>query len=243
MSVIKGDKLFASENMLRDISLFNSSAEPSVRIYGWSRPSITVGYFQDIEKEIDTIKASDLGIDVVKRPTGGGIVFHTTEDVTYCVAAPLSSIPGGLMDSYYFISDIILNALKNLGIKAELSKRVTNGRSSLDFARDKPATNRSICFSSPREYEITLNGRKLVGSAQKRTKEKLMQQGTISVKKTPELFFSLLKKPIGMDAYYSSTIAVEEMDLRLAVFSDITSSALQHFSASVLPCFRTSALF
>ena len=226
MSVTKDEKSSARDNMLKDLALFGSCAAPSVRIYGWERPSVTVGHSLTVADEIDLEKAAELGIDVEQRPTGGGIAFHTTEDVTYCIAAPLGPQSKSLMDSYLDISAVLLAALKDLGVDADLPAAKSGCGLHATFS--------SMCFASPMEYEITVSGRKLAGSAQKRTRDRLLQQGTVSIKKTPEYFFGLLKKPFDREAYYRSAVSFEELSCSKAAFNEVSARVFDRFLSSGL---------
>ena len=154
-----------SENMAVDIEMFEHCDSPNVRIYSWKNKCISYGYAQKINDLIDVGKAAKDGWEIVKRPTGGGIVYHIPDEVTYSVACPINSLPEGLMGSYFYISEIIVKALRSLGVDARLGSRVKG--------------QDGLCFSSTREYEISVNGKKLVGSAQKRGRSAMLQQGSI----------------------------------------------------------------
>ncbi|MEK7376907.1 MAG: hypothetical protein AABZ57_07090, partial [Candidatus Margulisiibacteriota bacterium] len=109
--------------------------------------------------------------EIVKRPTGGGIVSHGTDEVTYSVVCPIQLLPEGLMGAYYYISGIIVKALKRLSVDAKIGR----GARGIGY---RQRTN-ELCFSNTREYEITFDGKKLVGSAQKRGRNAMLQQGSI----------------------------------------------------------------
>jgi len=155
-------------NMQTDLKLFSDFEKgliPStLRIYSWRPKCISVGYSQDlIEKD---------GWDVVKRPTGGGIVYHNETEVTYSLVTDLNNpvLPEGMIPSYKKISEAIAHGLKALGIDASIAPR-----------DPRPASRSSLCFDLPAEYEIVVGGKKIVGSAQKRGKKALLQQGSICI--------------------------------------------------------------
>jgi lipoate-protein ligase A len=158
-----------------DLCLFNNFEQglsPStLRIYGWEKPCISLGYSQDPDKELNRANCEKYGIEIVKRPTGGGIVFHNEHEVTYSFICDKDEpiLPKGLVESYVFISNIVIEALKKVGVSADISDTRHNEQARL-------------CFSFPASYEITLEGIKIVGSAQKRGKKALLQQGSIFVK-------------------------------------------------------------
>jgi lipoyl(octanoyl) transferase len=164
-----------SVNMETDLKLFhdheNGLIPSTLRIYSWQPRCISVGYSQDPDSWIEA------GWEIVKRATGGGVVFHNEAEVTYSLVTALDDplLPKGLIPSYKKISAAIVQALALIGIAAEISKQSVENR----------ALNVGLCFSVPAEYEIVVNGKKIVGSAQKRGKKSLLQQGSIFVRPTP----------------------------------------------------------
>ncbi|NWK09155.1 lipoate--protein ligase family protein, partial [Marine Group I thaumarchaeote] len=102
-------------NMAVDEFLLYNCKEPVLRIYGWSKPCISIGYFQNID-EVDYKKCNDMNVDVVRRITGGGAVFHDME-LTYSFVT--KNFPQSIMESYKEISEVIIQALKKLGLDAK----------------------------------------------------------------------------------------------------------------------------
>lgn len=172
----------ASLNMAIDEVLLRQmktvDTRPILRFYTWSEPAISVGYFQDVMSDFDLSLCERRGWQVVRRLTGGRAVFHDHE-LTYSVFLPLS-MPGlahDLLGSYRYISQGLLLGLQNLGVEAEmvsLHKRKAKRKSSM--AQKSPD-----CFASPSWYEISAQGKKVVGSAQKRLPQGFLQQGSILV--------------------------------------------------------------
>lgn len=165
--------LSGPENMDIDRNLFRQferdGLPPTLRIYRWKTPCISVGYSQSIESKINSERCGGLGLDVVKRPTGGGILLHNEVEITYSVVANLGN---NMLDSYKLISQAIIVGLKKLGIEAELSKR-------------KKQKFTELCYSYPASHEVTVHGRKLVGSAQRRGRCGFLQQGSVFVEGVP----------------------------------------------------------
>lgn len=91
---------------------------PTLRLYGWSPPTVSIGYFQSVEEETNVKKARELGVDIVRRITGGGAVYHKWE-VTYSIT--LLPPPGPILESYKTIEKGIIYALRNLGLEAKYS--------------------------------------------------------------------------------------------------------------------------
>jgi lipoate-protein ligase A len=148
---------------------------PTLRIYGWTEPSVSIGCFQRIGG-VDTDYCSENNIRVVRRPTGGRAIFHC-HDITYSFAVKTTHgiFSGGLLDSYKRIGTALFLALTKIGTSPELKLRREIGSSS-------PGGNYSrnpFCFRSLSFGELTINGKKIAGSAQKRWSDCLLQQGSI----------------------------------------------------------------
>ena len=141
---------------------------PTLRLYGWDVPSVSLGRFQPVEDlELSALK----GIPYVRRPTGGRAILHGDE-LTYSFTAPLGleGMGGGLLETYGVLSQAFMHAFSSLGIQA------------LGGVRGKHAVgndNNPLCFSSASFGEISSGGRKIIGSAQRRWTDGLLQQGSI----------------------------------------------------------------
>ncbi len=145
---------------------------PTLRFYEWEPACLSLGYFQDAGKEVDVISLHEAGVDLVRRPTGGKAVLHDDE-LTYSVAIPERDLPGTVLETYKLLSEAIVNALRSLGVPAEmvsLERGVT--------ARD-PRFQQAACFSAPSWYEVVAQGKKIVGSAQVRRAGIILQHGSI----------------------------------------------------------------
>ena len=163
--MLDGD-LPGHENMARDSSILRAldagSGTPTVRVYGWDSPTISIGYMQG------AAPFTGLGLPVVRRVTGGRAVVHSRE-VTYSVTGLMDSplFSGGIMAAYSVISRCIIAALKDAGVDSDYSRGASIGDRS------------EACFNSPSRYEVLIHGRKLVGSAQRRLKRAFIQHGSI----------------------------------------------------------------
>ncbi len=162
----------AARNMAIDRAVLvansNGKVPPTVRFYTWSPPAISIGYFQSLEEEVDINMCKDLGIDYVRRITGGGAVFHEDE-LTYSIVVPEAhnQISKNIMESYSRICGAIIKGLENIGIESEY----------------KPIN------------DIITNGKKISGNAQTRKMKTVLQHGTVITDVNVERMFSVLKVP------------------------------------------------
>ncbi|MHC1758733.1 MAG: biotin/lipoate A/B protein ligase family protein [Negativicutes bacterium] len=175
----------ADEAML--LSLSAGETLPTLRFYSWSPAAVSLGYFQRAGAEIDRVVCKRQGIDVVRRLTGGRAVLHDVE-VTYSlvVSEDESYIPSGMTDSYLFFSRGIVAGLARMGIIAQVKMPEVAVRSNAGTVRS------AACFDAVSHYEITIGGRKVVGSAQVRKDGVLLQQGSILLRFFPERMASVM---------------------------------------------------
>lgn len=166
-------------NMALDEALLNfvsrGEIDPVVRFYTWSPPTLSIGYFQRLEKEIDINKVQEKGYGLVRRQTGGRGVLHDKE-LTYSVIVPEShpAMPKTVTEAYRIISTGLLEGFKLLGFDAYFSiPRSKEEREKLKQPRS------SVCFDAPSWYELVVEGKKIAGSAQTRQKGVILQHGSI----------------------------------------------------------------
>jgi lipoate-protein ligase A len=163
------DEVLATKSVLQDkMSIF--------RVYRWQPFTISLGYNQD-PNDLDLEKCKRDKIDVVRRPTGGRAVFHA-EEVTYSIIIPKDSefYSADILTTYNRINKGILNGLHLIGVKAELVER------SLEEGEKSSAYKDKIpCFSKSAKFEIAFQGKKLVGSAQRRYENSILQHGSILI--------------------------------------------------------------
>lgn len=148
--------------------------EPSLRVYAWEGPWLSLGYTQRIEPA--RLRAcQSAGVGVVRRATGGGAVLHGY-DVTYAVAAPAALVGGDLHASSARIARGLLVGLRALGIDAVCAAAPEGRRGPTGFD----------CFATAGAHEILAQGQKLCGSAQRRTRAALLQHGSLRLGPVPE---------------------------------------------------------
>lgn len=201
------------ENMERDLEIMDEVSKgdcpPTLRLYRWSPPAVSIGYFQDENEVVDLAACRDSGIDVVRRPTGGRAVLHD-QDLTYSIIVP-EAHPfinmGGVIDVYRGISRGIVTAFSLLGIVASIAPEEESG------AGLAPGS----CFDTTSAYEIRVDGKKVVGSAQLRRDGIVLQHGAIIFKLPTDLYRKVLKKD---NLPVRNKIQVE-LDERAAGFHDL----------------------
>lgn len=164
-------------NMAEDVALLEGDGHlPVLRLFGWRRPTLSLGYSQDAERVVDWEAAGAAGIEVVRRPTGGGAVLHDGAlEVTYSVVAPEHGLPAGVVDGYRLIAQALVAALAELGLAAELAQEVV-----------APRERGPVCFETPSRYELLVGGRKTVGSAQLRRRGRVLQHGSVPLRLDPD---------------------------------------------------------
>ncbi len=141
---------------------------PTLRLYAWQPPCLSLGYAQNLSDVLP--QALDhLGWQIVRRPTGGRAILHTDE-LTYAVIAPQDNplVAGSVLDSYCRLSAALLRALTILGLRA-----------SADRSYPQAPPPGPVCFETPSNYEITAGGKKLIGSAQSRRLQGVLQHGSL----------------------------------------------------------------
>jgi lipoate-protein ligase A len=180
--LVEPEPLPAADNMARDEHLFTICHERKcgfLRLYAWERPTFSIGVSQRAHKalDLDFIRANHCAY--VRRPTGGKAVLHHRE-ITYAVVSSedLFFSENDLLQSYMLISRVLVQAFRSLGVDAVLSKG-----SAAELSR-----SHNPCFSFPTPHEIEIAGRKIVGSAQKRDRQALLQHGSIPLAMDYDLY-------------------------------------------------------
>lgn len=185
-------------NMAVDEAIFRAvsagSSPSTLRFYSWLPSAVSVGYFQNSTGEIDLAVCREMGIDVVRRLTGGRAVLHDRE-LTYSITSTDSALnfPENILGTYKIISSCIVNGLNSLGLEASLSSSV----------RKSDRNSPSACFNSSSHYEITIQGKKLVGSAQKRGNGAFLQHGSIMMEFDREKLNKILPEAGELDCVTS----------------------------------------
>lgn len=169
--------LDGATNMAIDEAILQALAagqgQPTLRLYQWGPPCLSLGYNQHWQ-EIDEAACRRLGYTWTRRPTGGKAILHTDE-ATYSLIIPQDEprIIGGVVESYRILSLGLLRSLELLGLQAIQANQAETA------SNNRAGQGGPVCFDTPSRYEITWQGKKLIGSAQLRRKRIVLQHGSL----------------------------------------------------------------
>ena len=177
--LIIDDAIDGARNMAIDAAMLDevetsSTPKTVIRFYRWSRPTVSLGRNQKVDRAVDVDYCGSQGIDIVHRPTGGRAVLHDDE-LTYAVVSNDSSYFGDtIYGNYKRVSEALCVGYNRLGIPAILAPETRK-------TIDSPDLGDTPCFLSPSRYELTVGGRKIVGSAQRRVRRSFLQHGSMPI--------------------------------------------------------------
>lgn len=182
-----------SFNMEYDVhlaeQLLRNEIPATLRLYGWKPWAVSLGYHQSLD-DIDTKKCEEFGFDIVRRPTGGRAILHANE-LTYSIVIPAEQ--KGITEIYSEISRALVAGLQTICPAISYETSQPNFRSLYKRQESIP------CFSASARYEVQINGKKLVGSAQRRytsnDREVVLQHGSILLGTEHQLLTELLRVP------------------------------------------------
>ena len=162
-------------NMAVDESILEhiqrGESQPTLRLYSWKPACLSLGHAQSFT-DVDMERVNANGWEVVRRLTGGRAILHTDE-LTYSVTGSTEEpvLAGGILESYNRLAQALMFAMRELGLPVEMKEDVGHAESATYV--------NPVCFEVPSTYEITVNGKKLIGSAQARKKEGVLQHGSL----------------------------------------------------------------
>ena len=193
----------------------------TVRLYQFHPSAVTIGYFQSIYEEVDLDYCSKNGIDVVRRITGGGTVYHDENgEITYSVVAGVDDLPRDIVKSYRYICNGLIKALEILGLSGEF----------------KPLN------------DVVVNGRKISGSAQTRRREAILQHGTFMYSTDISKMASSLRvvpeklKDKGVQTLEERVITVSKALNRSVSRDEVLKALMEGFEKAFNAEFRVSGL-
>lgn len=184
------ESLDGATNMALDEAiLLLGQPTPTLRFYSWSPPCLSIGYSQAVARDVDLEACRRLGIGLVRRPTGGGAILHHGE-LAYSLVAPEAhpAVSGSIVESYRKVSHGLMAGLAHLGLAPQMAPAVGAG-----------GATSAACFDSPSACELTVGGRKLVGSAQCRRNGTVLQHGSLLLDLDHRQALEVLRTPPGED--------------------------------------------
>jgi len=184
--------LNGASNMAIDEALLDcfdpDKSTPVLRLYGWSPPALSLGRFQDAGKVLDLARCKACGVPVVRRITGGGVIYHADE-LTYAIVCGPQHLPekSTIKESFRFLTGFLLSFYRELGIPAVYAADVPGNMSRLG----KPTP---LCFAGRESYDIEIGGRKIGGNAQRRLRKAVFQHGSIPLRDRVETGIGFLNE-------------------------------------------------
>lgn len=217
----------AAYNMALDEALLNwhSKGEigPVLRFYEWEPATLSIGYFQQVERDIQIEQVKKEGLGFVRRQTGGRGVLHDDE-LTYSVivSEKYPNMPETVTEAYRVISQGLLEGFRLLGFQAEFSIPQSEEEQA---ALKRPKSG--VCFDAPSWYELVVEGKKIAGSAQTRQKGVILQHGAIlrhldidrlislfrfpSEEAKQQMYESLPQRAVAIDQLTERDIPIDEL--------------------------------
>ncbi|SFB25220.1 lipoate-protein ligase A [Lentibacillus halodurans] len=229
----------AAVNMALDECMINwlneGKIQPTLRLYGWKKPSLSIGHFQKAGKTIDFNAVDKHGCQFVRRLTGGSAVLHDNE-LTYSlvISEKDPGIPKSVKDAYYVLSKGVLEGYRNLGVEADYALPEKRAR------REHSA----ICFEEPAYYEMVVDGKKLSGNAQTRKNGVLMQHGSVPMRMDTDMLFDLFRFPSEKsrqrkrEAFHHKAVTIDELTNKQHTYEMMTAAFKKGFETGLNIAFK-----
>ncbi|MFC1482839.1 biotin/lipoate A/B protein ligase family protein [Candidatus Margulisiibacteriota bacterium] len=208
------------KNMAIDEELLESfdpeKAQPIFRLYQWRPAGISLGRFQKPEEIINIEACKKDNIPVVKRITGGGLIFHDDE-ITYsiiCSDKHLSTKNINVKESYRILTSWIVKTYQKVGLRPHY----TNGT----------GTRSKICFLQSEKYDISIHDKKIGGNAQRRKNGAILQHGSVPISlPTKQTLQKYLKIPINSIQKYTTSLSDEKIKIDIEDLKEIMKSSFK----------------
>jgi lipoyl(octanoyl) transferase len=176
-----------------------TDSAPVLRLYGWHPPAFSLGRFQDAGQALDLEKCRSASIDVVRRITGGGLIYHADE-LTYAIVCAPGHIPpaSSIKGSFRVLTSFILRFYEKLGLAPCYA--VDHYPAGTRLGERTP-----LCFAGRETYDIMVAGRKIGGNAQRRLKNVIFQHGSLPLRNSlPAAAGFLMSQPVELEKGTSS---------------------------------------
>lgn len=195
--LIDSGPLDGPRNMAIDealLSSFEQRSQPVFRLYGWQPAALSLGRFQKAGEVLDLHRCRAGRVPMVRRISGGGVIYHADE-LTYSLVCAPDQIPGSdsIKDSFRVLTGFLLQFYRNLGLDALYA---LDGNT----AAEKLGERTPFCFAGRESYDIIVNGRKIGGNAQRRLKRVIFQHGSIPIlNRMVDGMLYLRQRPAGLE--------------------------------------------
>lgn len=163
--------------MQLDQDLLNQlSSDPILHLYRWEKPSATYGYFIKPEEIFVLENLKKHGIDIARRPTGGGVVFHIWDlAFSFLMPSEHKAFSNNPLENYQFVNKVVLHSMK------EFMQKYTNITLIAQSYATQDSRLQNFCMARPTIYDVILENKKIAGAAQRKKKQGYLHQGTISL--------------------------------------------------------------
>ena len=219
--LIVHERAGAAWNMALDEAILDRAIEhggpATVRFFDWERPAVTIGYAIDAPGSLDLDECARRRVPVIRRITGGGIVFHGA-DLTYAITFPRDALAPqeGLIETYRTINRAFAAALKTFGVASSL----------LDGpARSGPPAG--ACFARPTRYDLVVNGKKLAGNAQRRSKGWLLNHGSMLLDDGYRALLPLLRDEREVAAFDTQSVTLDALAAQTPTRDELIAAIAQ----------------
>lgn len=218
--------LATDEAILRAVAA--GSAPPTLRLYTWAAPTLTLGRGQPAADANAAALARD-DVTLLRRPTGGTAVYHDATALTYTVVARSDEprMSGSIAESYAGVSAALLHALKSIGLEnGAAAPHPLNSVESVD-------SRSPVCFIAPAAYEITVGGRKLVGSAQMRIRDGILQHGSLYLSGDIARVCDYLSAPPDPAHVHARALTLADALGRVVAWDELAQAIVAGFAAAL----------
>lgn len=217
--------LTGAENMAIDEALLScfkpGESAPVLRLYGWNPPAFSCGRFQKPEEILDLELCRKGGVQVVRRITGGGVIYHASE-LTYSIVCPTDFITGSrsVKDAFFHLTSFLIAFYRKLGLEA--GHAVEHYSGSQKFGERTP-----LCFAGIESCDILIHGKKIGGNAQRRLKQVIFQHGSLPLVQMAEDGNRYLLHPDPLIAGKTTSLADEAINSSGDVLAEALKMAFE----------------
>ena len=163
-------------------------SQPLLRLYGWDPPALSVGRYQAAGEALKLEFCAQDDVPVVRRMTGGGIIYHAQELTYSIVCAPEHLGLVGVKDGFRRLCGFLLGTYRRLGLEASFA-------ADLNHAGERLGERTAFCFAGKEDFDVLVQGRKIGGNAQRRLSGAILQHGSIPLESRVQQGLRYLKEP------------------------------------------------